>query len=122
MILGVVYLGVAFVSIGGFIGAYKQDPIWVNKFVTFFVIGSLVWAIMEIIEMALSVAAYSNLCSSAYYSCGFGWARWIIIFLLGLAFQYYFACCLVSYQRDLTAKLNGGDIEGAHGGRPMEMH
>ncbi|KAG0272518.1 hypothetical protein BGZ96_005288 [Linnemannia gamsii] len=101
----------------GFIGAYKQDPKLVTKFVTFFVIGSIVWAVLEIIEMAIQVSAYSNLCGYYYYACGFNWAVWIVIFLLGLGFQYYFACCLVSYQRDLLAKLNG-DVDG---NRAVEM-
>lgn len=94
-------------------------------FVKFYVIGSFVWILIQLIQMGISVAWYSSYCSdlSYYgYSCGFGWAGWIIPFLIGLALQYYFCCCLVSYQRVLKAKLGGGDIEGGQGGKTIEMH
>ncbi|KAF9544978.1 hypothetical protein EC957_011475 [Mortierella hygrophila] len=122
IILGIVYLGVAAISAAGFMGAYREDPKWVNIFVKFYVIGYFIWALIQIIQMGISVAYYSNYCSSlSYYgySCGFGWAGWIIPFLIGLALQYYFCCCLVSYQRVLLAKLSGGDVEG---GKTIEMH
>ncbi|KAF9128099.1 hypothetical protein BGW39_005340 [Mortierella sp. 14UC] len=125
LVLGVVYVLVAAISAHGFIGAYRQDPKMVNVFVKFFVIGSLVWAVLEIIQMGALVALYSSYCSdlAGYgYSCGFPWISWIFTFLIGLGFQYYFACCLVSYQRVLLASL--GDIEGAQaiGGKNIEMH
>ncbi|KAF9907017.1 hypothetical protein EC991_011412 [Linnemannia zychae] len=125
LVLGVVYMLVAAVSAYGFAGAYRQDPKMVNIFVKFFLLGSIVWAVLEIIQMGVLVAYYNSYCSelSYYgYSCGFGWAGWVITFLIGLAFQYYFACCLVSYQRVLLASL--GDVEGARaiGGKNIEMH
>lgn len=97
----------------------------VNVFVKFYVIGSFVWILIQIIQMAISVAYYADACSqlSRYgYSCGFSWASWIIPFLIGVGLEYYFCCCLVSYQRVLKAKLGGGDVEGGHGGKTIEMH
>ena len=94
-------------------------------FVKFYVIGYFVWAVIQIIQMGVSVAAWSNYCSgySYYgYSCGFNWAGWIIPFLIGLCLEYYFCCCLVSYQRVLKAKLSGSDVEGGQGGKTIEMH
>ncbi|KAG0375719.1 hypothetical protein BGX24_008744 [Mortierella sp. AD032] len=124
MLIGVFYVVVAVVSGLGFIGIYQQQPQRINLFVKCFLVGSLVWAVLEIIQMAIMVAYYSNLCAelSPYYSCGFGWVAWIFTFLIGLAFQYYFACCLVSYQRVFLASV--GDVEGAQaiGGKNIEMH
>ncbi|KAK3831712.1 MAG: hypothetical protein JOS17DRAFT_126889 [Linnemannia elongata] len=125
IILGILYLGVAAISVYGFLGAHREDLRMVNVFVKFYVIGSFIWAIIQIIQMAISVAYYANWCSgfSRYgISCGFNWAGWIIPFLIGLGLQYYFCCCLVSYQRVLTAKLGGGDVEGGQGGKTIEMH
>ncbi|KAF9186690.1 hypothetical protein BGZ51_009812 [Haplosporangium sp. Z 767] len=126
IILGILYLLIAFVSAYGFAGIYKEEPTWVDRFIKMFLIGSLVWALLEIVEMAIMVIWYNNLCSgyvSYYYSCGFPWAGWIIIFILGLGFQYYFCCCLVSYQRVLHARINdlsGGGID-SFGGKNIQM-
>ena len=122
MVIGVFYILVALISGYGFGGIYREDPVWVNRFIRFFVIGSLVWAVLQIVQMAVLLAYYGNYCAGASYygiSCGFPWASWIITFLIGLGFQYYFCCCLVSYQRVMTARLN--DLDG-NGTKVIEMH
>ncbi|KAG0265444.1 hypothetical protein BG011_004664 [Mortierella polycephala] len=126
IVLGIIYLLIAFCSAYGFAGIYKEEPAWVDRFIKMFLIGSLLWALLEIIEMIILVVWYNKLCNSyvsQYFSCGFPWASWIIIFILGAGFQYYFCCCLVSYQRALHARIsdvNGGGI-GSFGGKDIQM-
>ncbi|KAF9094518.1 hypothetical protein BGX29_011947 [Mortierella sp. GBA35] len=125
MVIGALYVLVAVVSAYGFMGVYNQNVTYVNNFIRFFLVGSIIWAILQIVQMGILVAYYSNACAGldAYgISCGFSWAPWVFTFLIGLGFQYYFCCCLVSYQRVLLASV--GDVEGAQdiGGKNIEMH
>lgn len=106
IILGVVYLGCAVISGYGFAGIFKEEPLWVDRYIRFFVIGSMIWGILEIIQIAITASFYGR------YDLGGGfWAAWIVVFILGALLQYYFCCCLVSYQRVLHARINGGDGE-----------
>ncbi|KAG0370516.1 hypothetical protein BC939DRAFT_106578 [Gamsiella multidivaricata] len=101
IIIGIFYLLVAVVSGYGFAGIYKEQPLWVDKFIRFYLIGSVVWFVFEVLEMILRVV-YIN--QYIYYG-GFPWAAWIIQLILASLFQYYFCVCLVSYQRVLHARV-----------------
>ncbi|GJJ74275.1 hypothetical protein EMPS_06633 [Entomortierella parvispora] len=119
IVVGILYLGVAILSGYGFAGIYKEEPLWVDRYIRFFVIGSLVWAVLQIVQIAIVASYYAR------YDFGGGyWAGWIVTFLIGLGFQYYFCCCLVSYQRVLHARINGGDGETTNfdGGKVMQMN
>ncbi|KAF9930554.1 hypothetical protein FBU30_000343 [Linnemannia zychae] len=122
-LLGFFYLIVALFSIYGFIGVYQRNLQYVNNFVFFFVIGSIIWAILEIVQMIMGAVYYADArkyCYDYYYCPSFGWVTWVITFIIGGAFQYYFCCCLVSYQRVLTAELSG-DVEAGQN-KSIEMH
>ncbi|KAG0211320.1 hypothetical protein BGX28_008143 [Mortierella sp. GBA30] len=127
IVIGILYLLVALISAYGFMGIYKEEAFWVDRFIKFFLIGSLIWLILEIGQLILGIISVNNACSAARYygySCSFNWAGWIIPFIIGVFFQYYFCCCLVSYQRVLHARLNdlnGGTFTTA-GGKDIQMH
>ncbi|KAF9434747.1 hypothetical protein BGZ76_007514 [Entomortierella beljakovae] len=98
IIIGIVFLLIAVISGYGFMGIYKEEPLWVDRFIKFYLIGSVVWLLLEIVYMAI------------YASYGFfPWAGWIVQIIIAGAFQYYFCVCLVSYQRVLHARVNGGE-------------
>ncbi|KAG0048909.1 hypothetical protein BGZ83_006203 [Gryganskiella cystojenkinii] len=111
IIVGILYLFIAVASGYGFVGIYKEELIWVDRFINFYVIGSIVWAVLQLIQVIIMGIAYHT---------GGSWVvSWIVTFLIGFAFQYYFCCCLVSYQRALHARLNAG---GAHAGVAGKHH
>ncbi|KAG0315355.1 hypothetical protein BGZ99_007509 [Dissophora globulifera] len=100
IVIGVLYILVAVVSLYGLIGIYKEEVAWVDRFVRMFVIGSLVWVVLYIIEIIVLATQYG-----AYIA----WGSTIVQLILGFLFQYYFCICLVSYQRVLHARV--GDQE-----------
>ncbi|KAF8975939.1 hypothetical protein BGZ46_008709, partial [Entomortierella lignicola] len=97
IIFGIIYLLIAIVSFYGLAGIYKEEPAWVDRFIKMYVIGSILWVVLEIIDMIIFVAA-------GYV---FGWAGWVVQLIILGALQYYFCVCLVSYQRVLHARVNG---------------
>ncbi|KAF8930323.1 hypothetical protein BGZ58_008330 [Dissophora ornata] len=107
IILGILYIVVAVVSAYGFVGIYKEEPMWVDRFIRMFVIGSIAWAVLYVVQIIITAVNYSNY--SYYYDIGLNWAAIIIEFLISAFFQFYFCVCLVSYQRILHARV--GDSE-----------
>lgn len=132
IVVGVLYLLVALISAYGFAGVYKEETFWVDRFVKFYVIGSLVWFILEFVQMIILVVYYNNQTYTYSYggytytyetNVGFPWAGWIVTLIIGTAFQFYFCACLVSYQRVLHARL--GDAETGMqtmNGKEVQMH
>lgn len=124
IVLGILYLGVAVVSGFGFAGIYKERVDWVDRFVKMYVIGSICWVILEIIEIAIEAAWISNLNSYArgYFVYHVNWVGFALTLVIAGLFQYYFACCLVSYQRLLHHKMEAFDGQSnvvmASGGVP----
>ncbi|KAF9957952.1 hypothetical protein BGZ72_001124 [Mortierella alpina] len=128
IVIGILYLLVALISAYGFAGIYKEEPFWVDRFIKFYLIGSLIWIVLELVEMIILVIYYNKYFSNSYCSysycvkVGFPWAAWIVTFIIGAGFQYYFCCCLVSYQRVLHARLN--DLNGGsttYGNKDIQM-
>lgn len=113
IVVGILYLGVAVVSGYGFAGIYKERVDWVDQFVKMYVIGSLCWLVLEIIEIVIEVLYFNNLNNSSYGVYGVyysvPWVSFALTLIIGALFQYYFACCLVSYQRLLHHKLEAFD-------------
>ncbi|KAF9361171.1 hypothetical protein BGX26_005265 [Mortierella sp. AD094] len=105
IILGIFYLLVAIVSGYGFAGIYKEEPMWVDRFIRMYLIGSILWLVLEIIYMAILVSYYNSF-DSQYFTYSFPWASWIVQIILAGGLQYYFCICLVSYQRVLHARVN----------------
>ncbi|KAF9112183.1 hypothetical protein BGX27_003816 [Mortierella sp. AM989] len=106
IIFGILFLLVAVVSAYGCVGIYKEEPTWVNRFIKWFLVGSIVWFILEIVYMIVLVIYYKNISDSfdnRYYdySISFPWAAWIVQMIFAGIIQYYFCVCLVSYQRVL---------------------
>ncbi|KAF8986608.1 hypothetical protein BGZ52_008465 [Haplosporangium bisporale] len=122
IVLGILYLGVAVVSGFGFAGIYKERMDWVDRFVKMYVIGSICWLVLEIIEIIIQVVWVNNLNRYAYFVYTVPWVGWAITLIIGGLFQYYFACCLVSYQRLLHHKMEAFDGQSnvviASGGVP----
>lgn len=112
IVLGILYLGVAVVSAYGFAGIYKERVDWVDQFVKMYIIGSICWLVLEIVEIIIEVAwinnRYSYVSSYVVY-VGVNWVGFALTLIIGGLFQYYFACCLVSYQRLLHHKLEAFD-------------
>ncbi|KAF9998612.1 hypothetical protein BGZ80_009312 [Entomortierella chlamydospora] len=104
IILGILYLLVAIVSGYGFVGIYKEQPLWIDRFIRMYLVGSIMWLVLEFIYMIIVVATYSQ-----YYWYSFPWASWIIQIIICGGLQYYFCICLVSYQRVLHARVDGGE-------------
>jgi len=102
------YILVAIVSGYGFVGIYKEEPMWVDRFIRMFVIGSIVWAVLFIVEIIIA-AVNASTYSDVYVDVGVNWAYYIISFLISAFLQFYFCTCLVSYQRVLHARV--GDSE-----------
>ncbi|KAF9317388.1 hypothetical protein BG003_000845 [Podila horticola] len=110
---GVLYLGVAVVSAFGFAGVYKERVDWVDRFIKMYIIGSIVWLVLQILSIIIEVIYYNQLSNSYagyyYVSVGVNWVGFAITFVIGGLFQYYFACCLVSYQRMLHHRIESFD-------------
>ncbi|KAF9424633.1 hypothetical protein BGZ94_008017 [Podila epigama] len=121
LVVGILYLAVAGISIYGFVGIYKENVEWVDKYVKMFLIGSLIWLILEIISIILQVVYYNSVasCYAGYcYSVGVNWAGVIIVLILGVGLQYYFCVALVSYQRILHSRVESldGNVSVVNGG------
>ncbi|KAG0348868.1 hypothetical protein BG004_003912 [Podila humilis] len=112
IVIGICYLAIACVSAFGFAGVYKERVDWVDRFISMYIIGSFVWLLLEIIEIIMLVVYFNGFRSYSYgyyYSVGPNWVAWAIIMVIGIAFQYYFGCCLVSYQRVLHHRVASFD-------------
>ncbi|KAG0036485.1 hypothetical protein BGZ82_004143 [Podila clonocystis] len=112
IVFGVLYLGVAVISAFGFVGVYKERVDWVDRFIKMYIIGSIVWLVLEILSIIIQVVYYSNLNKYVgyYYTyVGVNWVAFAITLVIGILFQYYFACCLVSYQRMLHHRIESFD-------------
>ncbi|KAG0089604.1 hypothetical protein BGZ93_009781 [Podila epicladia] len=108
IIFGVLYLGIAVISAFGFAGIYKERVDWVDRFIKMFVIGSIVWFVLEILSVIIQYIYYSNY-SGYYIYFGVNWVGFALTLIIGGLFQYYFACCLVSYQRVLHHRIESFD-------------
>ncbi|KAG0341731.1 hypothetical protein BG005_002883 [Podila minutissima] len=105
IVFGVLYLGIATVSVFGFAGIYKERVDWVDRFIKMYVIGSIVWFGLEIVSIIIQ---YIH-CSNYIFCFGVNWVGFAITLIFGSLFQYYFACCLVSYQRVLHHRIESFD-------------
>ncbi|KAF9575616.1 hypothetical protein BGW38_008207 [Lunasporangiospora selenospora] len=119
IVIGVIYLLIAFASCFGFAGIYKEKREWVDKYVLFFIIGSFLWLVLEIIDLIIQIVYINNLKNNCLYGfCyySFNPGPWIAVFLIGLFFQIYFCSILASYQRVLHARTD------AFEGKEIMMH
>lgn len=107
IVFGVLYLGVAVVSAFGFAGIYKERVDWVDRFIKMYIIGSIIWLVLEILSIIIQYIYFSQ--ASYYIYIGVNWVAFAITFIIGGLFQYYFACCLVSYQRMLHHRIESFD-------------
>ncbi|KAF9916476.1 hypothetical protein BX616_003651 [Lobosporangium transversale] len=98
IIFGVIYIMIAVVSGYGFVGIYKENPVFVDRFIKMFIVCSIIWFALNLLQMIILVA-------NGFY---LNWAWWIVNLLIAGLLQYYFCVCLVSYQRVLHARVGGG--------------
>jgi hypothetical protein len=109
IVLGVFYILIALISGYGFAGIYKEEPMWVDRFIRMFLISSIIWFVLYVAKIILVAVYWGQY--SGYYYVGVPWAAYIIELIISAAFQYYFCVCLVSYQRVLHARINSNKLE-----------
>ncbi|KAG0031226.1 hypothetical protein BGZ81_001577 [Podila clonocystis] len=125
IVFGVLYVGIATLSIFGFVGILRERLDWVSRFVRWYFIGSCIWLALEILGAILTAVGSSSYSDAFSHGSVAAWVLWFVILMVALAFQYYFWCALVSYERVLKQKNQSFDgtvpADGAHAAKDVSM-
>ncbi|KAG0085015.1 hypothetical protein BGZ93_009782 [Podila epicladia] len=111
IVFGLLYVGIATVSIFGFVGILRERLDWVSRFVRWYFIGCCIWLAVEITGAILAATGVTN----TYGAEAFGyagitaWIIWVAIMVVVLALQYYFWRTLVLYEQLLKQQNQGYD-------------
>ncbi|KAF9317387.1 hypothetical protein BG003_000844 [Podila horticola] len=117
IIFGILYVAIAVLSVFGFVGILRERLVWVSRFVKWYFVGCCIWLTLEILGVILAATGASNYSYSFSQAGITAWILWLVLLAVALAFQYYFWCALVSYERVLkqqSQRFDGTVPAGAH--------